>query len=293
MMDILPQELIIKICDFLDHEGLMKVYNKENSSDCYKDLIKNHVWKNITIKLLKNKRIQKFVNDKWINCFVKYDLSQSEINNDYIKYFSHCDYLDLYKCYKLETGCTQFLTNCHTVNLSNCNISNDDIKYLQKCHTVILLGCTRLKDECTEYLKNCYKVDLNECHQITDIGAKNLSNCKIVKLGQTRITRNCIKYLSNCESLDITECDIIDEDLKLLENVKSLDISYCRNITLKGIQYLKNIQVLNLEMCKSLIDEIRTIHNIAYYEYFEKYYPHIRLMRSIPLSKLEPYERDE
>ncbi len=248
-MDTLPNELIIKICDFLDHEGLMKVYNNDNHFD-YKDLIKNNVWKNITIKLVKKKRIQKFIDSGWIKCFVRYELQRSEIDDELLKHFSHCDYLDLFQC-------------------------------------------GQLTDKCTEYLKNCYEVDLNECHQITDIGAKNLSNCHIVRLGQTRITRNCIKYLSNCESLDITECNIIDEDLKLLENVKSLDISYCKNITLKGIQYLKNIQVLNLEMCKSLIDEIRTIHNIAYYEYFEKYYPHIKLMRSVPLSKLEPWERDE
>ena len=245
-METLPSELIIKIFDYLDHEGLMKVYQ----IDTYRELIKNNVWKNITIKLIKKKRIQKFIDSGWINCFVKYDLSRSEIDNDLLKYFSHCDYLNLFEC-------------------------------------------TKLTDKCTEYLKNCYEVNLNECHQITDIGAENLSNCPIVKLGLTRITRNCIKYLSNCKSLDITECNIIDEDLKLLENVKSLDISYCKNITLRGIQYLKNIQVLNLEMCTNLIHEIRNIDNTEYYDYFEKYSPHIKFMRSIPVSKLEPWERDE
>jgi hypothetical protein len=246
MMETLPYELITKIFDYLDHEGLMKMYE----IDSYKDFIKNNVWKNIKIKLVKHKRIKKFIDSGWINCFVKYDLSRSEIDNDLLKYFSHCDYLDLFQCCKLT-------------------------------------------DKCTEYLKNCYEVNLNECHQITDIGAMNLSNCPILKLGQTRITRNCIKHLSTCESLDITECNIIDEDLKLLENVKSLDISYCKNITLKGIQYLKNIQVLNLEMCTNLIHEIRNIDNTEYYDYFSKYSPHIRLMRSIPSSKLEPWERDE
>jgi hypothetical protein len=246
MIEILPNELIIKIFNYLDHEGLMKMYEIEE----YKSFIKNNVWKNITIKLVKKKRIQKFIDNGWIKCFVKYDLSCSEINDELLKYFSHCNYLNLFQC-------------------------------------------SQLKDNCTEYLKNCYEVNLNECHQITDVGAKQLSNCSILKLGQTRITRNCIKYLSNCEKLDITECNIIDEDLKLLENVKSLDISYCKNISLKGIQYLKNIQVLNLEMCTNLINEIRNINNTDYIEYFKKYYPDIILMRSIPLSKLESWERDE
>ncbi len=66
MMDTIPNELIIKIFDYLDHEGLMKVYQ----IDTFKNLIKNNVWKNITIKLVKKKSIQKFIYSDWINCFV-------------------------------------------------------------------------------------------------------------------------------------------------------------------------------------------------------------------------------
>ncbi len=91
MINKLSDELIIKICDHLDHEGLMKVYE----FDEYKDLIKNNVWKNITIKLVKKKRIQKFIDSGWIKCFIKYDLSNSEIDNELIEHFNHCSYLDL------------------------------------------------------------------------------------------------------------------------------------------------------------------------------------------------------
>jgi hypothetical protein len=93
-MNTLPNEIIIKIFDYLDHEALMKMYE----ITAYKDLIKNNVWKNITIKLVKNKRIKKFIDNGWIKCFVRYDLSGSEINNDLLKYFSHCDYIDLRNC---------------------------------------------------------------------------------------------------------------------------------------------------------------------------------------------------
>lgn len=284
MINILPNELIIKIFDYLDHEGLIKMYKFDNYNN-FQSIIKNNVWPNITIKFLKNKRIQKFVDDGWINCFVKYTLEYSEVTNDYIQYFSHCYDLDLYKCYKLEIGCTQYLTNCNTIDIShNHNIIDEDILYLKNCHTVRLAGCSKLTNKCTEYLKNCYEVNLNECN-IDDEGILNLINCNTVKLGQTNISRNCIKYLSNCEILDITECNIIDDDLKLLENIKSLDISYCKNITLKGIQYLKNIQTLNVEMCNAILNEIN--NNMNYIEYFKEHYPHIKLMRSIPLSKLD------
>jgi hypothetical protein len=278
MINILPTEIIIKIFDYLDHEALMKAYKFDN----YKSIIKNNVWPNITIKFLKNKRIQKFFNDGWICCFVKYQLAYSEVDNDYIKYFIHCTYLDLYKCYKLDTGCTQYLTNCHTIDLSyNHNIIDEDILYLKNCHTVRLVNCLKLTNKCTEYLKNCYEVDLNECN-IDDTGVVNLSMCKIVRLGQTIITRNCIKYLTNCIELDISDTNIIDDDLKLLENIENLNISYCKNITLNGIQYLKNIQTLNLEMC---------FNNIDYIDYININYPYIELNRSIPLSKLNPEDQ--
>ena len=91
-MDTLPNEIIIKIFDYLDHEGLMMFYN---NFDNYKDLIKNNVWKNITIKLFKKKRIQKFIDSGWIKCFVRYNLSHSELDDELIKFFSHCDLLDL------------------------------------------------------------------------------------------------------------------------------------------------------------------------------------------------------
>ncbi len=97
MIKKLQKDIIIKIFDYLDHEGLMKMYE----IDEYKDLIKNNVWKNITIKLVKKKRIQKFIDSGWINCFVKYDLSNSEIDDELLKKFSHCNYLNLYNCNNL------------------------------------------------------------------------------------------------------------------------------------------------------------------------------------------------
>jgi hypothetical protein len=283
MINVLPDEIIIKIFNYLDHEALMKVYNINNN---YKEIIKNNVWPNITIKFFKNKRIQKFVDDKWINCFVKYELAKSEINNDYIKYFTHCSYLDLYKCYNLATNCTQYLTNCHTIDLSYTNIVDDDIKYLKNCHTVRLFDCKNLTNHCTEYLTNCYEVDLNFCN-ITDEGVLNLTNCKILRLGHTKITRLSIPYLTNCIELDISYTNINDDDLKYLESIENLNISYCKNINYEGIQYLKKIKILNVEMCFEPYNG-----NYTYFiEYIKQNYPYVYLDRSIPISKLAPEDQ--
>jgi hypothetical protein len=201
MLDKLPNELIIKTLDFLDHEGLMKVYELDE----YKDLIKNNVWKNITIKLVKKKRIHKFIDSGWIKCFVKYDLCRSEIDDNLLKNFSHCEYLNLNECYK---------------------VTNEGIKHVLNCHTLLL--------------------------------------------GMTKINSNIIKYLSHCKKLNLSQTDINNEDLKYLENVEDLDISYCRNITLSGIQYFKKIKILNVMMSginnEDKIKEIFPNIIIKYYE---------------------------
>ncbi len=106
MFGILSDKIMIKIFNYLDHEALMKMYE----ITAYRAFIKNNVWKNITIKLVKNKRIKKFIDNGWIKCFVKYDLSGSEINNDLLKYFSHCDYIDLRNC-SLEDKNLKLLEN--------------------------------------------------------------------------------------------------------------------------------------------------------------------------------------
>ena len=206
MLDKLPNELIIKTLDFLDHEGLMKVYELDE----YKDLIKNNVWKNITIKLVKKKRIQKFIDSGWIKYFVKYDLCRSEIDDDLLKNFSHCEYLNLNECY---------------------GITNEGIKYVLNCHTLLL--------------------------------------------GMTRINSDIIKYLSHCKVLHLSQTNIKNEDLKYLENVEDLDISYCKDITLSGIQYLKKIKILNGMMSglysenRNYEDKIKEIFPNIIIKYYE------------------------
>ncbi len=190
-MDTLPTAIVIKIFDYLDHEDLMNIYNldyKKNGmlNDYYKNIIKNNVWNNITIKLRKKKRIEKFIETGWVKCFTNYDLSGSDITNDLLKHFSHSLVLNFQRCgYNLTNNCTQYMTNCHTVDLSyNFNINDEDIKYLQKCRVVKLEKCQNLTDQCIKYLKNCNEVNLNDCPNITHEGLKNLSNY-IVKYQQS------------------------------------------------------------------------------------------------------------
>jgi hypothetical protein len=142
MLNKLPNHLIIKILNYLDHEGLMKVYE----IDEYKDLIKNNVWKNITIKLVKKKRIQKFIDSGWIKCFVKYNLRCSEIDDDLLQYFSHCEYLNLNECFGITNKGVNHVLNCSTLLLGMTRINSDIIKCLSHCNE-LNLSETDIKNE--------------------------------------------------------------------------------------------------------------------------------------------------
>ncbi len=169
LSDKLSNKLIIKIFDYLDHEGLMKMYE----IDTYKNIIKNNVWRNIIIKLVKKKRILKFIENGWINCFVKYDLSNSEIDNGLLKYFSHCDYLDLYKCNNLEPGCTKYIKNCCFVVLSNTNIIDDDIKILENVKELNISNCKNITIDAIQYLKNIKILNI----EMTNINKEHFKQC--------------------------------------------------------------------------------------------------------------------
>ncbi len=168
MMETIPNELIIKIFDYLDHEGLMKVYN---INDNYKDLIKNNVWKNITLKLIKKKRIQKFIDSGWVKCFVNYDLFNSEIDDELLKYFSHCKFLNLNQCYSLTNNGIIHVVNCHTLLIGMTRINSDIIKYLSNCKE-LNLSQTDIKSEDLQYLENVEYLDISYCRNI------KLPNCK-------------------------------------------------------------------------------------------------------------------
>lgn len=172
-MDKLPTELIIKILNHLDHEGLMKVYELDE----YKDLIKNNVWKNITIKLVKKKRIQKFIDSGWIKCFVKYDLQRSEIDDDLLKNFSHCEYLDLNECFRITNEGVKHVLNCSTLLLGMTQINSHIIKYLSHCKE-LNLSETNIRNEDLKYLENVEDLDISYCDFITLEGIKYLKKIK-------------------------------------------------------------------------------------------------------------------
>ncbi len=185
MLNILPNELIIKILDYLDHEGLMKVYE----IDSYKDLIKNNVWKNIIIKLVKKKRIQKFVDSGWIKCFVQYNLQRSEIDDNLLINFSHCKYLNLNECFNITNEGIKYVLNCSTLKLGMTKINSDIIKYLSNCKE-LNLSQTNINNEDLKYLENVEDLDISYCKNITLPAIQYLKNIKTLNVMMSGVSND-------------------------------------------------------------------------------------------------------
>jgi len=81
-------------------------------------------------------------------------------------------------------------------------------------------------------------------------------NCrKIIQILRNIINED-LKYLENIQHLDLRECNqITDEGLKYLNNVRHLDLRECKKITDEGLKHLKNVQYLNLYGCNQITDE--------------------------------------
>jgi hypothetical protein len=211
MLHILPNELIIKILDNLDHEGLMKIYEIDN----YKDLIKNNVWTNITIKLVKKKRIQKFIDSGWIKCFVKYDLFRSEIDDDLLKNFSHCKFLNLNECFQITNLGIKHVLNCPILLLGMTKINSDIIKYLSNCKE-LNLSQTNINNEDLKYLENVEDLDISYCRNITLSAIQYLKNIKTLNVMMSGVSND---IMNNYNLLDYTP-----KIRELFPNIKFVNI---------------------------------------------------------------------
>ena len=141
----------------------------------------------------------------------------------------------------------------------DCNINEDIIKYIKKFSEIcenpsIRINCYELFDidflhnfTCiTLYHSENLKIDVSKFNKIKKLNLKstnidNLSNIpKLEKLNLSKTKIDDVKNL-DVKKLVLNNCDNINDssNIEFVKNLKTLDISLCRNIT--------NINFLNLE----------------------------------------------
>jgi hypothetical protein len=128
-MENIPKELSIlffsyfdKVEDLLSCGSLSKFYNK---------LIKETKWYNVHIKpfLINVFNILKHFN------FMKFNLSNTAIDDETLSLLKHCHTIDLHACKCITDAGVRELTGCHEINLFLCTqITDVGVETLGNCN---------------------------------------------------------------------------------------------------------------------------------------------------------------
>ena len=105
-------------------------------------------------------------------------------------------------------------------------------------------------------------------YMIIELEAIILSYCdnilEIVK--NIKEYENIISKYGKLFNIKTTDKIIIDEDLKYLKGVHTIDLWGCNKITDKGLEYLKGVHTINLSCCYGITDKgleyIKGVHTI-------------------------------
>lgn len=159
------------------------------------------------------------------------------------------------------------------LELKNLPVRDGDIARLiqteeAKTLASLLMSYSKITDAGLEHLKDLplKTLDLTQCFWFTDAGLEHLkdlplnyldlSSCHINDAGLENL-----KGLNQLNTLKLGWCyDITDAGLKHLEGLNqlnTLDLSWCSDITDAGLEYLKGLKqlnTLNLSRCKEITD---------------------------------------
>lgn len=132
-----------------------------------------------------------------------------------------------------------YICNANMINKIVIRIKNKNIKFLKK------LNIKRI----------FYNIELDKTSSIYDI--RELTNLYSLHIPyDTKLTENhhLISSFTSLKHLIIGEFNILNDDVKLLTNLKTLNLEYNKTITQEGLCNLTRLRKLNLESNQHIID---------------------------------------
>lgn len=242
-------DIFFAICQYLNLKQIVKL---EQLSKRHQHLIRNYPWMHITANLNNNTL---FVLERYH--FKKWNLSETNVDDDMIKKLKDSYFLNLSYCKKITDDGVKELKNCHTLHLHDTNISDVSVQELTKCHT-LNLACSKVTDRSVIQLTNCYNLNLTGTY-VTNNSVKHLKNCHTLNLYMARnITDDAVKELTNCHTLILNELKITDESVKELTNCHTLWIDCNSKVTKECLEGLKIYGCL--KKCYLIKRRAATIH---------------------------------
>lgn len=214
------------------------------------------------------------------------DLSKSHIRENslilVLKSLIKLTHLNISGCEQLGESSLKFLgtRDLRSIDLSNCHQVTDDIvisiaQGCQNLRKLNLQNCNQISDRSLyEIGRSCHQmeeINVSSCDKLSDEGVLQMAlGCrflKIVNIEECKISDGAIeaisRYCPDLETLAMAYCtNITDSALKFLAfstNLKTLDISYTKSITVpvlnRLLSYLTRLENLYMRGCSSISSE--------------------------------------
>lgn len=193
------------------------------------------------------KNISNLTNLTHLHITLGYPISESGLFS--IMKLEKLTYLYLDSCKYIPSLCSNISKlNLTTLGLSNSDISDESCEYLSKMKSLTVLDlyeCSKIEDEGLR--------DITELTNLTKLDIGLSGWVKKTKISEKGLTSLC--NLKKLEELNLHNRSITDTALSRISQIKAikhLDISYCGDITDKGIKYLLSLSLnsLVIDGCK-------------------------------------------
>ncbi|AZL89199.1 F-box/LRR-repeat protein [Megavirus baoshan] len=185
------------------------------------------------------------------------DLSFTKITNCTISYLSNVETMNINSCEFVTSSCLQYLQNITHIYMNTYNVLiGDNIKYLKKIKLLVLNDHT-LSDNQLEYIQNIEHLEIyNASDKITCQGLQKLNNLKILSLRHS-CDIDTISFIptNQIRTLDLKNChQVTDSSLQYLPHLQTINLSWCYKITDNGLKNLQHVKNINLSGCYRITD---------------------------------------
>ncbi|CAL6072387.1 Conserved_hypothetical protein [Hexamita inflata] len=241
------------------------------------------------IKSLQQEEIQYY---KEIIIKYKQNVEQNKLQIQNDPYLTSLDFLQKLPINKLK------LENCENIvpkfknnlirelSVSSCNISNFKFIELNNLETLVvknqMMNAQELDDECIRNHKKSQEL-ISSITKFKQLQELNIYGFDVIDL-------NPLLQMELLTRLSLSSCGLKDiENLRLLTNLKSLDISENYNIDFTCLQYFSQLIVLNLRSCGlNTIDFLKNLTNLVELNIQNNQIMYIQIVEDLnKLSKLD------
>lgn len=152
--------------------------------------------------------------------------------------------------------------NPKMINVRDCKITDNGIKHMTNLEELYVICNKNITDFALENLSNLKILNIGGYSGITNEGLKKLNNLAEFTPSDD-ITGEGLIYLKKLKILDLKFNEMIaDNDIKHLENLEEINLSYNKKITIDGLKELKKLKKLDIRNNENIkYNDLLKLHN--------------------------------